>query len=248
MVVVVCLLLLLLMWCQWWLLMSLFKQIHTYTSNMFEQAAQTICCWWTCGFAWWLWFPSKNHHWNEMSLLFGCCWCWCWCCCVVFSSFNFKSSRANRNWAQRKKQRESRDEVHRATLENRQHNQLQKRRTGWLFALRVQLQTWRVNSKLSNWTVKRKVHCDICMVFVTLHCNVCMVFKLHYTVTFVWCLLCYTVTFVWCLLRYTVTFVWCLLRYTVTFVWCCFFRRITFRSHGVLYQMRGAKCLKKRDT
>ena len=27
--------------------------------------AQTICCCWTCGFAWWLWFPSKNHHWNQ---------------------------------------------------------------------------------------------------------------------------------------------------------------------------------------
>ena len=24
-----------------------------------------LCCWWTCGFAWWLWFPSKNHHWNN---------------------------------------------------------------------------------------------------------------------------------------------------------------------------------------
>ena len=21
-----------------------------------------VPCWWTCGFAWWLWFPSKNHH------------------------------------------------------------------------------------------------------------------------------------------------------------------------------------------
>ena len=27
--------------------------------------AKTICCWWTCGFAWWLWFPSKNHHWDN---------------------------------------------------------------------------------------------------------------------------------------------------------------------------------------
>ena len=67
------------------------RKIHTFTSNiLFEQrrfclgcpslyyfwldkgwgnpdrnvVAQTICCWWTCGFAWWLWFPSENHHWK----------------------------------------------------------------------------------------------------------------------------------------------------------------------------------------
>ena len=34
--------------------------------------AQTICCWWTCGFAWWLWFPSKNHHWYLWSVLLLC--------------------------------------------------------------------------------------------------------------------------------------------------------------------------------
>ena len=46
------------------------KQIHTYTSNILigqrpdrNVVAQSICCWWMCGFAWWLWFPSKNHHW-----------------------------------------------------------------------------------------------------------------------------------------------------------------------------------------
>ena len=31
--------------------------------------AKTICCWWTCGFAWWLWFPSKNHHWMSLTSL-----------------------------------------------------------------------------------------------------------------------------------------------------------------------------------
>ena len=30
--------------------------------DVFAQAP--LCCWWTCGFAWWLWFPRKNHHWN----------------------------------------------------------------------------------------------------------------------------------------------------------------------------------------
>ena len=27
--------------------------------------AQILCCWWMCGFAWWIWFPTKNHHWTE---------------------------------------------------------------------------------------------------------------------------------------------------------------------------------------
>ena len=73
------------------------KHIHTFTSNiLFEQrrfglgcpslyqvkwldkgwgnpdrnvVAQTIlCCWWMCGFAWWLWFPSKSHRWNTIRL------------------------------------------------------------------------------------------------------------------------------------------------------------------------------------
>ena len=35
--------------------------------------AKTTCCWWTCGFAWWLWFPSKNHHWNIL-LVFELAW------------------------------------------------------------------------------------------------------------------------------------------------------------------------------
>ena len=30
------------------------------------------CCWWMCGFAWWLWFPSKNHHWNTVDTV-SCC-------------------------------------------------------------------------------------------------------------------------------------------------------------------------------
>ena len=36
------------------------------TAIWYTVVAQTICCWWTCGFAWWLWFPSKNHHWNRI--------------------------------------------------------------------------------------------------------------------------------------------------------------------------------------
>ena len=31
-----------------------------------------LCCWWLCGLAWWLWFPSKNHHWYR-SVLFEFC-------------------------------------------------------------------------------------------------------------------------------------------------------------------------------
>ena len=30
--------------------------------------AKTTCCWSTCGFAWWLWFPRKNHHWKRRSV------------------------------------------------------------------------------------------------------------------------------------------------------------------------------------
>ena len=75
------------------------KKVHTFTSKkLFEQrrfglgcpclyrvknykyrgwgnpdrnvVAQTISCWWRCGFAWWLWFPSKNHHWNKKKTAF----------------------------------------------------------------------------------------------------------------------------------------------------------------------------------
>ena len=86
-------------WLSWPITVMIFrfiKQIHTFTSNIwFEQrrfglgcpslyqvkgwgnpdrnvVAQTICCWWTCGFAWWLWFPSKSHHWNRFSDCFDC--------------------------------------------------------------------------------------------------------------------------------------------------------------------------------
>ena len=42
--------------------------------------AQSICCWWMCGFAWWLWFPSKNHHWNR---------CFFFCSCKDNGVFSF---------------------------------------------------------------------------------------------------------------------------------------------------------------
>ena len=51
--------------------------------------AQTICCWWMCGFAWWLWFPSKNHHWNKNQLF---CLPWAW------SKFCFASSTKTFWW------------------------------------------------------------------------------------------------------------------------------------------------------
>ena len=36
--------------------------------------AQTICCWWMCGFAWWRWFPSKNHHWKHHQHVYENVW------------------------------------------------------------------------------------------------------------------------------------------------------------------------------
>ena len=38
---------------------------QTETSLLEQHAAGQ----WTCGFAWWLWFPSKNHHWKSFSFL-----------------------------------------------------------------------------------------------------------------------------------------------------------------------------------
>ena len=60
-----------------WIIVHSFHQanphVHQHAACCFSNpdrnvVAKTTCCWWTCGFAWWLWFPSKNHHWNSSFL------------------------------------------------------------------------------------------------------------------------------------------------------------------------------------
>ena len=57
----------------WWTFHSTDLLTHQANPHVHQQhivwatTFQTICCWWTCGFAWWLWFPSKNHHWDLLT-------------------------------------------------------------------------------------------------------------------------------------------------------------------------------------